>query len=80
MNRNTVPKYFYAGGSKFQFLHTRLRTGCSSLNNNLFLENITESPLCFVDVETLKLLSTSSLYVDYTKAPTWSATIYFTVL
>ena len=27
-------------------LHTRLRTNCSGLNNDLFLKNIVESPLC----------------------------------
>ena len=29
-----------------QILHTRLRTNCSSLNYDLFLKNILESPLC----------------------------------
>ena len=29
-----------------EFLHTRLRTKCSALNHDLFLKNITESPLC----------------------------------
>ena len=41
-----VPKYYYSGNRKFQILHTRLRTNCSSLNNDLFLKNILESPLC----------------------------------
>ena len=40
-----VPKYYYSGNRKFQILHTRLRTNCSSLNNDLFLQNILESPL-----------------------------------
>ena len=29
-----------------QILHTRLRTGCSSLNYDLYSKNIIESPLC----------------------------------
>lgn len=41
-----VPKYYYTGSRKLQILHTRLRTKCSSLNNDLFLKNIVESPLC----------------------------------
>ena len=41
-----VPKYYYYGKRKTQILHTRLRTGCSSLNRDLFLKNITDSPLC----------------------------------
>ena len=45
-HRATVPKYFYTGNRKSQILHTRLRLGCSSLNYDLFLKNIVESPLC----------------------------------
>ena len=45
-HRATVPKYFYTGNRKSQILHTRLRLGCSSLNYELFLKNIFESPLC----------------------------------
>ena len=40
-----VPKYYYLGNRKLQILHTRLRTGCSSLNHDLFLKHITDSPL-----------------------------------
>ena len=29
-----------------QILHTRLRTGCSSLNHDLYSKNTIESPLC----------------------------------
>ena len=39
-----VPKYYLTGNLKSQILHTRLRTNCSSLNNDLFLKNISESP------------------------------------
>ena len=45
-NRTTVPKHFYIGSRQFQILHTRLRANCSSLNNDLFLKNITDLPLC----------------------------------
>ena len=41
-----VPKYYYTGNRKLQILHARLRTECSSLNHDLFLKHITESPLC----------------------------------
>ena len=34
-NKTAVPKYFYIGSRKLQILHTRLRTGCSSLNHDL---------------------------------------------
>ena len=46
-NDRFVPKYFYSGIRKLQILHTRLRTGCSSLNHDLFVKHITDSPLCF---------------------------------
>lgn len=45
-NKKYVPKHYYFGIRKAQILHTRLRTGCSSLNLDLFLKNITESPMC----------------------------------
>ena len=41
-----VSKHFYVGSRKAQVLHTRLRTNCSSLNLDLFLRNISDSPLC----------------------------------
>ena len=44
--RVIVTKYFYAGNRSMQILHTRLRTGCSSLNYDLYSKNIIESPLC----------------------------------
>ena len=40
-----VPKHFYTGKRHAQILHTRLRTKCSALNYDLFLKNITDSPL-----------------------------------
>ena len=44
--RSRTPKHFYVGNRKAQILHTRLRTNCSSLNLDLFLKNISDSPLC----------------------------------
>ena len=41
-----VPQYFYTGSRKARILHTPLRTNCSSLNLDLFMKNITDSPLC----------------------------------
>ena len=45
-DRPSVPRYYYFGNRKAQSLHARLRTGCSSLNLDLFLKNISESPMC----------------------------------
>ena len=45
-NRVFVPKYYYTGKRKSHILHTRLRTGCSSLNFDLYSKKIVESPLC----------------------------------
>ena len=41
-----VPKHFNEGHRKVQVLHTRLRINCSSLNLDLFMRNISDSPLC----------------------------------
>ena len=41
-----TPKYYYFGERQAQILHTRLRTKCSSLNHDIFLKNLTDSPLC----------------------------------
>ena len=45
-NKTAVPKYYYSKIRKAQILHTRLRTNCSSLNLDLFLKGITDSPMC----------------------------------
>ena len=45
-DRKKVPKYYVTGKRKLQILHTRLRTNCSSLNSDLFLKNMTKSPVC----------------------------------
>ena len=39
-----VPKYFYTGNRKAEVFHVRIRTKCSSLNNNLYQKEINESP------------------------------------
>ena len=41
-----IPKFYYVGDRKTQILHTRLRTTCSSLNYNIFLKHLTDSPIC----------------------------------
>ena len=45
-DRKKVPKYYFVGKRKLQILHTRIRINCSSLNSDLFLKNMTESPAC----------------------------------
>ena len=45
-DKSKVPKHFYSGCRKSQILLTRLRTNCSSLNFDLFVKNIADSPLC----------------------------------
>ena len=44
--RERVPKYFYSGNRRGKLLHTRIRTNCSNLNNDLFLKHIIDSLLC----------------------------------
>ena len=45
-DKRTVPKYYFYGVRKAQILHTRLCLGCISLNLDLFMKNITDSPMC----------------------------------
>lgn len=45
-DKQSIPIYYYYGNRKAQILHTRLRTNCSSLNLDLFVKNITDSPMC----------------------------------
>ena len=40
------PKHFAFGSRREQVLHTRLRTGCSALNADLYAKNIVDSSLC----------------------------------
>ena len=44
--KSTVPDHYYIDSRKTKILHTRIRTDCSSMNLDLFVKNITESPLC----------------------------------
>ena len=45
-DKTTVPKHYYTGCRKGQILLARLRTNCSSLNFDLLVKNISDSPLC----------------------------------
>ena len=66
--RERVPKFFYSGNRRGQLLHTRIRTNCSNLNNDLFLKNITDSLCVFVKTSQMPVII--SLYVPcmYTNA------------
>ena len=48
LNQHTsiTPKYYYTGDRHTQILHTRLRTKCSSLNYDIFIRNLNDSPFC----------------------------------
>ena len=41
-----IPKYFYIGDRRLQMLHTRLRTNCSALKQDLFRKNISDTSQC----------------------------------
>ena len=45
-DKDSTPKYYYAGSRKAQIFHTRLRTVCSSLKLDLFLKNMFDSLIC----------------------------------
>ena len=45
-DKEQTPKYYYTGSRRLQILHTRLCTHCSALNLDLFLKNVSETPLC----------------------------------
>ena len=45
-DKSRIPKHFYVGKRQAQILHTRLRTNYSTLNLDLFMRNISDSPLC----------------------------------
>ena len=44
--KSSPPNYYNVGTRQSQILHCRLRTGCSSLNADLFSKNVVDSPLC----------------------------------
>ena len=60
LNRDFTPvlKYYLTGNRKSQILHTRLRTNCRSLNNDLFLK--TYLNIHYAVVVALKTLNMSS--------------------
>ena len=62
-----VPKYYYSGNRKLQILHTRLRTGRSSLNQDLFYLSRSLQIRLYLDVEKLKTLNTLFCPDVYTK-------------
>ena len=41
-----IPKFYYVGERQTQIFQTRLRTKSSSLNYDIFLRNLTDSPFC----------------------------------
>ena len=45
-DKSCIPKHFSVGKRKAQILHTRLRTNCRSLSLDLFMRNISDTPLC----------------------------------
>ena len=78
--KSSVPNHYYIGSRKAQILHTRIRTNCSSLNLDLFLKTVTDSPLCrcgsienaqhfffhcrYYNVQRRELMTTVSLYAN----------------
>ena len=45
-NSKKIPYYYNTGSRMGQIYHSRLRMSCSSLNDHLFVCNLTESPYC----------------------------------
>ena len=45
-NNPKTPDYYFSGERLLQILHTRLRTECSSLIEDLFRRNLVQSPNC----------------------------------
>ena len=46
MDKSPTPAHYYTGKRRAQVLHTRLRTKCSALNEELFSKGIVDSALC----------------------------------
>ena len=44
-----VTKYFFVSDKRSQVLHTRFRAKCSALNYEIYLKNLTYTPLCRCD-------------------------------
>ena len=64
-NKTLFPKYFYTGSRKLQISHTRLRTGCSSLNYDLFVKSISDTRCILVEVVMLKTRNIFSYIVPF---------------
>ena len=54
-DKSYVPKFYYSWKRLLQILHTRLRTNCSSLNNDL--EGLGEDWFCQLCINLFKLLT-----------------------
>ena len=68
LNQNVpvIPKHYYSGIRKYQIWHTRIRTGCSSLKNDLFLKILLTLHYVLAIQEKLRMPTISSLFVNYT--------------
>ena len=49
--KQKVPTYFYSGKRQLQVLHATLRNNCSNLENDLFLNHLSDSNLCSCSIE-----------------------------
>ena len=65
-NLPVIPKHYYSGIRKYQILHTRIRTGCSLLKNDLFLKILLTLHYVLAIQEKLRMPTISSLFVNYT--------------
>ena len=61
-----IPKHYYSGIRKYQIWYTRIRTGCSSLKNDLFLKILLTLYYVLAIQEKLRMPTISSLLVNYT--------------
>ena len=68
LNQNlpVVPKHSYSGIRKYQIWQTRIRTGCSSLKNDLFLKILLTLHYVLAIQEKSRMPTISSLFVNYT--------------
>ena len=68
LNQNlpVIPKQYYSGIRKYQIWHTRIRTGCSSLKNELFLKILLTFHYVLAIKEKLRMPTISFLFVNYT--------------
>ena len=67
LNQNlpVIPKQYYSGIRKCQIWHTRIRTGCSLLKNDLFLKILLTFYVLAIK-EKLRMPTVSSLFINYT--------------